>query len=257
MTVKRGLANTALSTTNQPGTNTNSFLNQKLFPYPCMEFAYERKSKTEDAKAYRAGRHVIEETIESETEYSLKLKTQITNWAQTGLARGQIQRTLSSITVPVIKRAKINAAGEVLDSLITANLPVLASIESYGAWGQAGAIPVADITVTAGKLAFPSTLAGATITYMFDRTMATARAYGGAGTLSTMDEFQMIGYIKDNSGVGEDGFIWLPQMRRKTLDVDLKFTGKLIEFELEFTPVIPAGWEEPDLEVDGHSIVWA
>jgi hypothetical protein len=257
MTLKRGLADVGLVTTNQPGTNTTQFLNQTLFAYPCLDMEYTRKGTAEDAMAYRAGRHVIEETIESKTEYSIKLKTQITNWAMTGLARGQIQRTLSDITVPVVRRAKIPATGIVADTLITANLPVLATIESYGSWGQAGPIPVASVVAASGTLTFPTTLAGATITYMFDRTMATARAYGGAGTLKTMDEFQLIAYVKDNTGVGEDGFIWIPQMKRKTLDVTLQFTGKLVEYEIEFTPTIPAGWEEPDMEVDGHSIQWA
>lgn len=258
MTLKRGLGNTALITTNLSGVATPGRLNQKLFPYPALDFEFTRKSSTEDAKAYRAGRQVSEEAIESATEYTLKLKTQISNWQMTGLARGQIERTLSAVTVPVIKRVRVGATGIISDPLITAGLPVLASIESYGSWGQAGAIPTADVVIAAGTITLPTSYSGATIMYMFDRQIASARAYGGAGVLKTLDEFQFIGEVYDNtSDKAGDSFIWLPQIKRKTKDVTISFTGKLVEYEIEFTPTIPAGWEEPDLEVDGHSIVWA
>jgi hypothetical protein len=257
MTLRRGLTGLDFATTNKTGSNANPFLNQNVFPFPCLDFEYERKSKTEDAMAYRSGRHVIEETIETQTDYTVKVKTQITNWHLTGLTRGQIERTLSGITIPQTKRAKVNAAGKILDSMITANMPIIASIEAYGPWGQAGAIPTASIAVAAGEIQLPTTLANATVTYMFDRTMTTAKGYGGPGSLTLMDKFQCVAYVKDNSGGIQDSLIWIPQMYRKSLDVALKFTGKLIEYEMEFVPQIPAGWEEPDLEIDGQSIVWA
>lgn len=257
MTLKRGLGNTALITTNLTGVATPARLNQRLFPYPALEFEFTRTSSTEDAKAYRAGRQVPEETIETGTEYSLKLKTQISNWQMTGLARGQIERTLSAVSVPVIKRVKVGGTGIITDALITSGLPVLAAIESYGPWGQAGAIPTADVVVAVGTITLPPSYAGATIMYMFDRVMATARAYGGAGTLKTLDEFQFLGEVYDNtSEKAGDSFIWLPQIKRKNKDVTVSFSGGLVEYEIEFTPTIPAGWEEPDMEVEGHSIVW-
>jgi len=259
MTLKRGLGNTALITTNLSGPASPARLNQKLFPYPALEFEFTRTSSTEDAKAFRAGRQVVEETNETATEFSLKLKTQISNWQMTGLARGQFERVLSAITVPVIKRVKVGATGIITDALITAGLPVLASIESYGSWGQAGAIPTADVVVAVGTITLPVSYAGATIMYMYDRQMASVRAYGGGGVLSTMDEFQFIGEVFDNTSSAKagDSFIWIPQIARKNKDVTLSFSGGLVEYEIEFTPKIPAGWSEPDMEVDGHSIVWA
>ena len=256
MTLQVGMGYGALSTTTMTGTNANAFLNQKLIPVPILDFEYERKAKIEYAKAYVAGKHTNIESLESEVEYTLKLKTQISNWQMTGLSQGQFQKTFTTFSVPKIHKAKVGGTGVAIVPGVIAATPVIASLDAFGSWGQAGAVPQVDVTVGAGQVTFPTSYAGATVTFFFDRSIASAKGYGGPGSTSKIGEMQFIGELFDNTSTNAgDSFIWMPQVQLKNESAKLQFTGKTVEYEFDLLPTIPAGWEEPVLMIDGHSIL--
>jgi hypothetical protein len=255
MTLKKGLGYGALSTTDLSGTNPIAFLNQKLFDVPILDFEYERKAKIEYAKAYVAGKHTNIESLESEVEYTLKLKTQISNWAMTGLSQGQFQKTFTSFTVPKIHKAKVNGLGVAIVPDVIPATAVICSVSSFGAWGQAGAVPQADVTVGTGQVTFPTTYAGATVMFFFDRSIASAKGYGGPGATSKIGNMQFMGELYDNTSTNAgDSFIYIPELQLKNESAKLAFTGKAVEYEFDLLPIVPAGWEEPIMIIDGHSI---
>lgn len=256
MTLQVGMGIGALGTTDLAGLNANTVLNQKLFQTPILEFDYERKAKVEFAKAYVAGKHTNIESLEAEVEYSLKIKTQISNWAMTGLSQGQFQKTFTTFTVPKVHKAKVNGAGVAIVPGVIAATLVIASLDSFGPWGQAGAIPQIDLTPGAGQVAFPVSYAGATVTFFFDRSIASAKGYGGPGASSKIGQMQFIGELYNNTPTkAGDSFIWIPQVSLKNESAKLSFTGKTVEYEFDLLPTIPAGWDEPILIVDGTSIL--
>lgn len=256
MTLTVGTGIGALGTTDLAGLNANTVLNQKLFQIPMLEFDYERKAKVEYAKAYVAGKHTNIESLEAEVEYTLKIKTQISNWAMTGLSQGQFQKTFTTFTVPKVHKAKVNGAGVAIVPGVIAATLVIASLDAFGPWGQAGAIPQIDLTTGAGQVTFPTSYAGATVTFFFDRSIASAKGYGGPGASSRIGQMQFIGELYDNtSSKAGDSFIWIPQVALKNESAKLSFTGKTVEYEFDLLPTIPAGWDEPILLVDGHSIL--
>lgn len=112
------------------------------------------------------------------------------------------------------------------------------------------------MTVGAGQVTFPTSYAGATVTFFFDRSIASAKGYGGPGSTSKIGEMQFIGELFDNTSTNAgDSFIWMPQVQLKNESAKLQFTGKTVEYEFDLLPTIPAGWEEPVLMIDGHSIL--
>lgn len=262
MTLFKGLGDAAVRTTDLAG----GISAQKLFPYPVYEFSFEQKATSEDAEAYRAGVRVAEETIETKVESILKLKTQISNWSMLGLSLGQLERTLTNFTLPTIKRTTVPAGGVVADAMITATSAdsVLAAIERYGAWGQTGpltrttlaAVPVRGVKVdgAAGTLTFNAAQVGAPIMYVVDRPVTAANVYGGPGTLAKIGELEFHGAIFDNSNAEADGgLILLPRIQRNTRPT-ISFSGKLVELETEYKCLIPSGWNEPFMLVDGHTV---
>ena len=259
MALTLGLGNVALKTNDLIGLETNPILNQKIIPYPCLDLEYDTKETTSSAQVYRAGTQTDEETYRGKTENSLKLKTQISNWAMTGLGFNEIQKVLSSFTVPAARRVKVPANGIILDSTILAGAIVFAATEQFGAWGQPGPIAMSSLTVAAGSVTLPIMFAGSTVTLLFNRVMTSAKAYGGPGSTVKYGEFELIAYVYDNIPDGKDGdtLIYLPSITRKNSDTKISFTGKLIEYETEWVPAIPPGWSKPHAYIDGHSIVWA
>ena len=256
MTLSIGMGIGALGTTDLTGTSANVFLNQKTIPVPIMDFEYERKAKIEYAKAYVAGKHTNIESLEAEVEYSLKIKTQISNWAMTGLSQGLFQKTFTAFTVPKVHKAKVNGLGVAIVPGVIAATLVIASLDAFGPWGQAGAIPQIDVTPGAGQVAFPVSYAGATVTFFFDRSIASAKGYGGPGASSKIGQMQFIGELYNNTPTkAGDSFIWIPQVSLKNESAKLSFTGKIVEYEFDLLPTIPAGWDEPILLVDGQSIL--
>ena len=252
----QGFGTVGLRTLGEAGLNAIPALNQKVYGLPLMSFEYVRTATTEDVKAFRGGKLSIESSFENEVERTLTLKTEIPTWNLSGLARNQMERTLSGITVPVVKRVKVPASGIITDPLITANLPVVMAVETVGVWGQAGPIPNAAITRAAGTLTLTAPYIGAIVTYFYDREIATARAYGGPGAIQYLGQFEFIGELYKAGTSYDQSFIYLPLIERKNSNVNLIFSGSKVEYEMEFNAIVPPGWEEADLEVDGKSIVW-
>ncbi|MBE9102759.1 hypothetical protein [Vacuolonema iberomarrocanum] len=262
MTVFKGLGDCSLNTIDLAGGPSS----QQLYPYPVYDFSFNQDGSSEDAEAYRGGVLVPEETLENRVTSILSLTTRIVNWRTYGLALGQIQRTLTSYVIPIHRRARVPASLTIADAGITAdNLSsVLASIETYGGWGQAGPLtpvtgPPADgeIQVQVGSLTFNAAQETAPVGYLFNQTAATVNAYGGPGTLARIGELQFFGEVYDNSANGRDGgIIWFQRLQRRGRP-NVQFAGGVLSLSSELTAIPTAGYEEPFTFLDAHSLTIA
>jgi hypothetical protein len=254
MTIAIGLGNSGLRTTDIAG----GPLNQKLLDYPVFSFELSQEVTQQEALAYVAGRHQIEEQFESAVATTLKLSTEIANWTMIGFSIGQLQRTLTSFAFPVAKRANVPASGtpEITDTDITAasSAKTVVAITRKGPWGEAGPLTVVTTAPTAGqvqvagatgKLVFHSSAAGAPISYVIDKTEASVEGYGGPGTLAKIGEMEFFGEVYTNSAAGRDGgTIWIPRIQRSTRPT-FSFSGDKVTLENEFKCLSVPGWEEP------------
>lgn len=263
MTLFKGLGDSYIRTTDLVGGASA----QKLYPYPVYEFSFDQKATTEDAEAYRGGIRQAEETVEVKVESILKLKTQISNWALLGLSLGQLERTITSFTLPSIKRTTVPIGGVITDLAVTvANADsVIVAIERFGPWGQVGPLtrtstttpPVRTVKVdgAAGTLTFNASQIGAPIMYLSNRLIASANVYGGAGALAKVSELEFYGDLFDNSTAEADGGkIWFPRIQRNSRPT-ISFNGKLAELDMEYKCLVPTGFSEPYMLIDGHSIL--
>lgn len=257
MSLSEGFGVCTISTIDLSGVSANSMLNQKMYGSVLSEFAYEKKNKIDYAKGFVNGKIQRVEAYSGEVEYSLKVKTEISNWHQTGLSIGQLEKTFTNLQCPRNHRAKVNAAGVATVPGIVAATPVIASIDNYGPWGQAGAIPIADMTIGTNMVTFPTSYAGATITFLYDQTLAVAKGYGGPGAAASLGKMQFFGKLFDNTGTAKagEGFMWMPEIQYQTESSKMEFKGGLVTYEIDFLPLVPAGWSDPYLRVDGNSIL--
>jgi hypothetical protein len=259
MTILRGLGDCGVATTDLSGGPSA----QVLYPYPAFEFEFGQEVESEDAEAYRGGKLTTEETLETKVTSTLKLITKIANWQLFGLGFGQLQRTLTSLVMPKLKRTTVPSGGVVSDAaLVSGNIgSVIVAIERYGSWGQAGpfarasSAPTAgQVQVATGSMTFHTSAVGAPIMYLYDETIASVKAYGGAGTLASYGELQFVGEVYDNTANPEQGGrIWFPRCSRKTRPT-LGYAGEAPQLEIELSVLNPTGWPEPFLMIDGHSI---
>jgi hypothetical protein len=257
----RGLGDTFVRTKELSGGDTA----QHLIPYPVFDFEFAQDAPTEDALAYVTGVRQPVETLETTVTSTLKLSTQLSNWKLLGLALNEVQRALTSFTIPKKKSVTVPATPfEVTDSDITTGTAasVLASITDFGAWGQTGPLtPVAiapsagevQVDGTNGKLIFHSSAEGAPVDYIVNQAVATANAYGGPGSLTRIGKLEFQGTILDTATASDGGNIWIPILQRRSRPT-LSFTGGVPTLEINYTCLTPDGWEEPYRIVDNNSI---
>jgi hypothetical protein len=254
MAIAIGLGNTGIRTTDIAGGPTN----QKLLDYPTFNFTLEQESQEQEALRYVAGKHQVEEAFESSVTTTLTLSTEIPNWPTIGFALGQLERTLTSFTVPTAKQANVpTGTTEISDPAITATsaAKALACVQRKGTWGEAG--PLTTVTTapasasevqfdtTNNKMVFHSSLAGAPILYVLDVAIASAEGYGGPGTLAKLGEMEFFGEVYTNSSTGSDGgIIWIPRIQRSARP-SIAFTGDKVTLENQFKCLAVSGWEEP------------
>lgn len=237
---------------------------QNVYPYGLYSGTLAQEADTTNAEVYRAGKRVVDTVLESTVTTTLTLSTQLNNWNSLGLQLNQRERTESAFTIPMVFRATVplTAPYEISNALIVSgNLTsVIASAEEPGAWGEAGPLtkvaiaPAADreYQAVAGKIVFDESLAGADITYVLTRTIASAKTYGGAGTLSRIGNLSFIGEVYNSAGE-VDTLIYLPQISISSRP-SFEFSGDVLEVEITFNCATPAGWAEPFRYVNVSSI---
>lgn len=240
-------------------------INKLTIPYAVYTYNFTKTSEGEPAQAYRAGERVDEELFTSSTSYTLTLSTQINTEATDSLLLDEFKRTITDFTLPTVGRGKVPASApyEIPDPrIVTGNLDtVTAGIDSAGAWGAAGPltkVSVAPTTTrqyqaTAGKLVFHSSQAGATVTYVLDREIASASVWGGPGVSTPVGDLEFVG--EEYTTGGKSRLIWIPQIKRNTDEVTIEYSGDIPEISIGFIATVPAGWEKAYMLVDLDSII--
>jgi hypothetical protein len=228
--------------------------NPLFFPYPVYSFKFTPEETYQDLSAYRGGSRGVEETYSSEFKDKLTLVTQISNWNLFGLSRDQVKKTFTSFKMPEIKRIVVPATGIINDAGVTAtNLTTFsAAVEGRGAWGNAGnlavvtAAPVGrQVQAAAGTITVPTALAGATITYSFDKTYTSGEGFGGPGTgAAGLGEMEFHGKIVDTTS-GINGYhIWFPKLKRTSPKSEISFDGTAMTISIEYSAYRPGGWDD-------------
>lgn len=229
--------------------------NQLAFPYGLFSASLAQEVSPTNAEVYRGGRRVPDTILQSSVVTTLTVSTQLNNWSTLGLGLNQIQRTESSITIPVVKRGRVASSSPfvITDAQIIAGnvASVVAAVEDPGAWGQpgpltrVGAAPASarEYQPASGTITFHSSLAGADVTYFLNRSITTASTYGGQGSVTAIGEMEFVGEVFDSANV-LTAWIHIPAITVSSTP-SFEFSGDAIETEITFNCNTPAGWAAP------------
>lgn len=258
----KGFGDAGVSTIEQVGGLSAQLFNR--FPLLSFELNEEVSDATE-LRAFSGGELKTEEVIKGTSTVTITLETEIVNWSMLGLALGELEKTLTNFTLPVMKRAVVPevAPFEINDAEIVAgNLTsVLACIDSLGTWGQTGPLARATVAptarqvqVAAGKLTFNAAQAGATISYTLNKTYASAKAYGGPGAATAMGRMQFFGQLYDTSAQGQKGgLIWIPRME-SIGSPTFSISDGNPTLSTEFQCLAVSGYTKPYVILDGQTL---
>jgi hypothetical protein len=260
----KGFGVSSLSTIEMIGGLSAQLFNR----YPLLKFELaEETGEPTELRAFSGGELKTEEIIKGTTKTTLTLETEIISWATIGLALGEVQKTIANFTMPLVKRATVPDVGPftVADADIVAGnaASVLVGLDTQGPWGQAGSITrsaaapaIREVQVAAGTLTFNAAQAGAPVSYLLNKTYASARVYGGPGTSTQLGRMQFFGHIFDTSATSEKGgYIWIPRME--------SIGAPTISFS-DGTPTLSSQFQclaistypgRPYVMVDGHQLI--
>lgn len=152
-------------------------------------------------RAWKNCKRVVVASAPGDEESTLTLRYEV-DWAALQVGMGELAENVN-VTLPTRKEAKIPLVTpfEISDTAITAGADVRVYLsgavgtESLGHLTAAAAAPTGrQFQITAGKLVFPSTLAGGAIVYSVPSVLTSVPSIGKAPNPVKIDEYAWVGH---------------------------------------------------------------
>lgn len=219
-----------------------------IIPLDLFEFELTADSSSIEGKAQKKGVKKIIGSAIGEVDYNLKLSGQLARWDQIGFFLGQLSKTASSISLPVLKSATVPSSSpyEITDAAITTGTAAGVYVylldgeaSTYIKTGGSAASGVAQVDGSGGKLVFHSSAAGKSVVYTVP-VAETNQAYYGGDNDNTLGNFELWGTV-----YGPEHKIWVKNLTIKTKP-SLSFTGSdVATLEIEATANVTGSDIEP------------
>jgi hypothetical protein len=213
-----------------------------------LEFSVDGESSEVVAKGQRGGRTVITGASLNEQNFKAKVKIESVSWWALQIGFGLSAADSIDFKDPQIKRAKINAAGEIVDTDIVAVVGPPAYLTPVQAANQAHdfsykEMPPATVNTAltpkqfkidraATKLVFNPSEAGEVVSYRVVKLLSLAETIGKEAAVRKLDNisFSAIGY---GNGGTEHSKIIVPEMSRISVP-SLSMSGSQTALEIEY-----------------------
>lgn len=229
----------------------DSLRGQNVYFKGCVaSFSLTPDETIQDALCLEDGITQLKRSAVTQAVWTLSVTYQFINWQTLQIVYNELAQTVSNIVLPKVKTAVVDINGEVADSAIVAgNIDsVKASVVENGqpAFLIKSASPPAnagEFQATAGLLIFDASLAGATVSYVYDATYSSIEAIGVADDYDKFGKLQFSGIL---GGTEFDEGIQLvcPELNRTTTP-ELNISEGLVELQVEYKLGLPAGERLP------------
>lgn len=223
-------------------TTTDYGVDNFIFPGNFVGFKLTPDVQSKEAKGWVGGQLQTLATAISSTSYTLTLDMEMLDWNTLGWAFDEVPQVATNAVIPYTKAAVATSAGVINDAAITSGMTVFCYVAGRGAWGDAGPIPKASVTVASGTITLGVGYANAPITYHFKKTAAQVE------TIGVLPNGQKYGKLSF-SGVGfgpefpKGIIIVVPEITRKSSP---SFeTADVPKFTVEYGVSIPQGSDKP------------
>ena len=237
----------------------SSYKDQRMLLLKLFNFNYVSDSTPREAKGYVQGIKRTVASAENEVNETLTLSTQFVDWAQLGFALDKFSSNIDNFLLPTIKVGTVaqgTTYGEIADAAVTdANDEyILSYVNAFGTWGQPGFLgraasagaPAAgefDTDTTNNLLLTDAGLVGASVSYLIPTAYNGISVYGGRSDQTGYGKIAFRGKLFTTEGNNDWG-IYFPQLSRKSRPT-IDLSADVPELSIDFTPEIPAGWDEP------------
>jgi hypothetical protein len=213
-----------------------------------LEFSIEGESGEVVAKAQRGGKTIISGAALNEESYKAKVKIESVSWRTLQISFGLASAQSTNFRDPQVRRAKINASGEIVDTDILSLIgppafatPVYAANQADDFSYSEAAPATVNTALTpkqfkidraANKLIFNPSEAGKTVNYHLIKILSIAETIGKEDAVRKLDNiaFSAIGY---GNGGTEHSKVIVPEMSRISVP-SISMSGSQTALELEY-----------------------
>jgi len=241
-------AGSLFTTTTELSTNGSARGEELLFPNCISSFELNTDTSFLEAKCLEGGKIVTVASAISEETYTFSTVTQFIDFNTISYAYDEQTQTATNITLPQLKSATVDAAGQIVDADITAANAgsVLVYRNSRGTWGDrkflkvaatAGAPTADEFEVDAANNLIQTDVAnaGAIFTYQLDKTYASIETIGlGGGEKYGRLEFWGVTYTTE--GLMKIHIPRIGRISTPSITVNGSVTELTIEFRAENLP---------------------
>lgn len=237
--------------------DSSSLRGQQLV-YPGYLSSFELSADTQliEARALIDGKRQIVAAAVGEEIFTMTITTEFTDWSALQFAYDELAQESTGVVLPVLKVARVPLVTPftIVDTDITTTTEasVRAYVASTGPWGEriflkrvttapADATEF-QITAATGTLTFHSSLAGATIQYIVNKTYPSLETIGFESTADTFGrlEFFGVGYSTEGKKL-----VHIPELSRISTPT-LSINGEgAAELTIEFRASVPSGRRRP------------
>lgn len=225
---------------------------EELFFDLCVaSFAFAPNETKQEARCLKNGRVQRSSSAITEQLWTLTLEFEEIGWDTMQLASDELASTVSNVSLPQVKNARIDTNGEVLDADITAlsadSILVYLAGKPPVFMNAVAVAPVAanevQIDTANNKLVFDSSLVGRNVSYSINK------AYSSIDSIGVADEFDRFGTISfrgviAGTNFNEGAIIVIPELYRASTP-ELNISGDLTTLTMEYDASVPFGKRLP------------
>lgn len=231
---------------------SDTLIGQEIFMPTCIaSFMLTPEEQSVDAKCLEDGKLQISASAIVSQFWKLTMEFQYQDWSSIQLVFDEFAQKVSGATLPIIKTAVINSAGEVVDPDITTitgpGIMVYLKDKPPVFMRKVTSAPTTgdqvQVNTTTGKLIFTTGQAGKTIQYRIGKT------YTEVSSIGHEAEYNKFGTLSMSGVIGGSSFqrgmqIIIPELVRAK-SPEFKVNGELVSLNLEYRLVTPFGERAP------------